>query len=143
MRLPGLTAEASLYQSVGRYHMTWSAGAAGQGTTVAPAGCGFWQTLGCAGALLACSADCALDPNKWDCLACFAGWGASSCWNCLPGTGDGGGGSGGGGVGGGGGGGVTSHRCCPPGRRCCGTCQKVAGGTMCDDVCVGPREVCP
>src|SRR5436305_15215252 len=99
MRLPALTADASLYLSTGRYHVTWNAGTLGGGPSVAPSSfsgsCDFWQTLGCAGALALCSVDCAVDPNKFDCLACFAGLGSSSCWNCLPNTGGGGGGTGG------------------------------------------------
>jgi hypothetical protein len=136
MRLPGLTAEASLYQSTGRYHMTWRAGALGRGPSVAPSSgsCSFWQTLGCAGALIACSADCVFDPNKFDCLACFAGLGASSCWNCLPNIGGGGGGGGGGG-----------SPCCPFGTscRCGGRCVQMDGRVVCTGQCLTPREACP
>jgi hypothetical protein len=136
--IPGFSAEAALYQPKGRYHMTWSAARLG-GPIVAPnfsGSCSFWQTLGCAGALALCAVDCAVDPMKWDCLACFAGLGASSCWNCLPDTG---GGVGGGGGGGGGGG-------CPPGQIECGgsCCQRGEHCRLCPPIQPGgkPIHVC-
>ncbi len=133
MRLPGLSADASLYHSTMKCHATWSAGAGGGAPSIAPASCGVLETIGCGAALLACSADCVFDPNSFDCLACFAGLSASSCRNCLPNIG------GGGAVGGG------NNQCCTPGTQCScgGRCVAFGTGTRCTGTCLRPGERCP
>jgi hypothetical protein len=141
MNIPGFDAEASLYtsgQAYRGYHVTPSAGVLRYGPSVVPSSfsgsCDVWQTLGCSFALVACSVDCALDPNKFDCLACFAGLGASSCWNCLPNLG-------------GGGGPPPPPQCCPNPNRpyCCppSSCVPLPhGGYTCTGTCVESARVC-
>jgi hypothetical protein len=151
MNLPGFTAEAGVYRTNNHYRL--AAGGTflgGAKTTAVPQGCGLFQGIFC-GAVIAlgsaaCLAFCLSGPAP--CFGCWTielGGLYESCKDCIPAwmkalidEFEGGGGSGGGG--GGGGGGST---CCPPGKRCCGTCVKVAGGTKCDDVCVGLHQVCP
>jgi hypothetical protein len=132
MRLPGLSADASLYQSTIKYHATWSADAGGGAPSIAPAGCGVLEAAGCIVAGLICGGVCIFDTD--DCATCLAGIGASNCLNCL---------STGGGNGGGGGGGT--NQCCTPGTQCScgGRCVAFGTGTRCTGTCLRPGERCP
>lgn len=55
-------------------------GASGNGIT--PSGCSTWTAIGCTAALAACAGICAASLGS-GCVACFAGLGASSCFDCL------------------------------------------------------------
>lgn len=48
---------------------------------IAMSDCPWYKAVGCAAAIAACVATCALGPEA--CLPCFASLGASSCMDCL------------------------------------------------------------
>lgn len=157
MPMPGFTADTSVYKTNNHYRFGAGASLASDGSVnVVPQGCGWIEGITCGviigGGVVVCTASClaSAELGGFPCYACWAAYLGGLygyCRDCIPSwmkalidEFESGGGSGG--SGGGGGGGGTSHRCCPPGKRCCGTCQKVPGGTMCDDVCVGPHQLC-
>ncbi len=152
MKMPGFSAEASLYRTTNHYGFAAGGSFLSDGsTTVIPQDCGFIKWLSCGvligTGVIVCGGACA-SGIAVACAGCiatvFGGTLAIDCYDCLPewirdvieGGGSGGGGGGGGGTGG---------PCgCPRGTRCCGGCTKVPGqGLVCNDECIGPGEVCP
>ena len=131
MTVPRFNADASLYMGHRSYY-----GGVGASRVGAPAAVVAQQDAGCT---VLCSdwIRCKQQCGNWP-----PGLGNYQCWlnclaptiDCLQGSTCYGGGGGGGPI-----------PCCPNGKRCCGECQPRPDGRgeYCDDVCVGPNQVCP
>jgi hypothetical protein len=148
MKMPGFTAETSLYKTNNHYRLNAIGSSLSAGnTTVTPQGCGIGETIFCgtaiAGGSVLCVSACLAGPAP--CVTCWTGVlaivGYGFCRDCIPGwmravidifdSGSGGGG--------GGSSPPPPPSCCPRGQRCCGSC---ASGT-CDDACISPGQSCP
>lgn len=118
MTIPGFDAEASLYQSRGRYAAVKYAGGLGGHALVSPQACGALKSLACNGLILGCVGCAAFTPNVPAVVGCFAaclGGFFGYCRDCIdvldvP--------ENGGGSGGGGGGGSPAGGTCFP-NKCC------------------------
>jgi hypothetical protein len=154
MPLPGFTAEAGVYKTNNHYRLVAGGSFLSDGNTaVVPQGCGWGEGILCGTLIVtgaaACTAFCFSGPGP--CAACwlaYLGGLYQFCKDCIPAwmqdlINELGGGSAGGGGTGPGGGGTGGGGCCPAGKRCCGRCVKVSGRLSCDDVCVGPHQLCP
>lgn len=160
MNMPGMAGEAAVYKTTNHYWTTAGCSFSNNlNATVTPQDCGifsanFWECAGlvaiagtvCGGFCVGCVAS-GLNPGVCAaaaaCVLGLAGGLAkySVCHDCLPGfitsavdstlpRTDGGG--------------PPPPQCCPAGRRCCGSCVPLPGGGLkCDDVCIGPHQVCP
>lgn len=160
VKIPGFTADASVYKTNSHYRLALRGNSPGHvDTRVAPQACEWYQEYTCGpiigGGAVLCNSVCveaALNPTGLPSLAgCYYCWKVylgpvfDLCRGCLKewlqyllntyearsGGGDGG---------------PPPPQCCPSGRtcRCSGTCQTVNGQLRCvGGYCLRPTESCP
>ena len=82
MRLPGFTAEVTLFKTDEPYRLIYDPAGAAPSFGIQPQGCSPWEWVGCAAAIAGCASACVISPGPQCILACVAIV-AAGCLKCA------------------------------------------------------------